>query len=720
MTACKILFITPPFTQLNTPYPASAYLTRFFGNQGIACAQADLSIETILAIFSKKGLEKVFAEAVQKQQKLTDNATLILENKDKYINSVDSVIRFLQNKDLTIAHRIAALHYLPQASRFGQLADLEWMFGNLGLTDRARYIATLYMADIGDFITETISPHFGFSKYAEKLGMSAVSFAPIEKELQKPKNLIDSILLELLDKYVQQHQPEMVAITVPFPGNLYAALTCAQHLKKNYPHIKTAMGGGYTNTELRSLSEPALFAYFDFVTLDDGEGPLMKLLEYLAGKRKIDFLQRTYLLENGKVSYINGCLDKDYPHTVTGYPDYKGLPLNSYLSVLDMPNPMHRLWSDGRWNKLTVAHGCYWKRCSFCDITLDYINRYEAAPAEILCDRIELLIAETGNSGFHFVDEAAPPLVLRDLAIELLKRGISISWWANIRFEKTFSKDLCRLLAQSGCIAVSGGLEVASDRLLTLMEKGVSIEQVSKVTSAFAENRIMVHAYLMYGFPTQTAQETIDSLEVVRQLFQHNLIQSAFWHRFAMTAHSPVGKNPEKYKVEMTGPVHKGFAFNDLWHEDPTGADHSMFTDGLNKALYNYMQGIGIDEPLSTWFDFKIKNTTHAPDMVERYLNTSEKNISELFPYRVLWTGKSPLVKGNKLIFEGNEHIKSSPKEIEWLTETIKKAAIEAAPVKVNDIAQSYEKIVGSSFAEFSESMLWYQLRKKGLLILWQ
>ena len=241
-----------------------------------------------------------------------------------------------------------------------------------------------------------------------------------------------------------------------------------------------------------------------------------------------------------------------------------------------------------------MAHGCYWKRCSFCDITLDYIARYETAPATLLVDRIEQIIAQTGQTGFHFVDEAAPPLALRDLAIELISRGVKISWWGNIRFEKTFTPDLCRLLALSGCIAVSGGLEVASDRLLAKMEKGVSIAQVARVTEGFTQAGIMVHAYLMYGFPTQTAQETIDSLEVVRQLFANNVIQSGFWHRFSMTAHSPIGRHPEKFGVVKIGPEQGNFAYNDLWHDDPQGTDHELFGKGLAKAIYNYMHGIEI------------------------------------------------------------------------------------------------------------------------------
>ena len=184
--------------------------------------------------------------------------------------------------------------------------------------------------------------------------------------------------------------------------------------------------------------------------------------------------------------------------------------------------------------------------------------------------------------------------MLKALAETLIDRGVYITWWTNIRFEKTFTPELCELLARSGCIAVTGGLEVASDRLLAKMKKGVDIGQVARVTQAFADNNIMVHAYLMYGFPTQTEQETIDSLEVVRQLFENGCIHSAFWHLFTTTAHSPVGKNPEEFNIEITGPKFLGFAQNDLTHEDPTGAEHQKYSEGLNLALQNYLNGVGL------------------------------------------------------------------------------------------------------------------------------
>ena len=295
--------------------------------------------------------------------------------------------------------------------------------------------------------------------------------------------------------------------------------------------------------------------------------------------------------------------EPDIAFDEVGVATWDGLPLNSYLSLLDMLNPMHRLWSDGRWNKLTVAHGCYWKKCSFCDISLDYISRYETASASVLVDRIEAIVAETGQTGFHFVDEAAPPKMLKALAEELLRRKVVISWWGNIRFEKTFTPKLAQLLARSGCIAMSGGLEVASDRLLGLMEKGVTVSQVAQVTKGFSNAGILVHAYLMYGFPSQTIQETIDSLEYVRQLFENGCIQSGFFHRFSCTVHSPVGRNPEKYGVQLIPLPPTSFAKNDIGFIDPSGVDHDALGFGLKKAIYNFMHGIGIEADVRSWFE---------------------------------------------------------------------------------------------------------------------
>ncbi|PLK49184.1 radical SAM protein [Uliginosibacterium sp. TH139] len=608
----RVLSVIPPMTQLNTPYPSTAYLTGFLRQQGITAAQEDLAIALVLRLFSRTGLEEIRSVAQRLPVKQRSAATtFFLEHFAAYAATIDPVIAFLQGRDSTLAFRICGRMLLPEGARFNALNEylveededpLGWAFGSLGLQDRARHLATLYLNDLADVLREAVDERFEFVRYAESIAQSAASFDPLAAALAAPLNLIDQTLQSLTLQALARHAPQVVLISTPFPGSVYGAFRIAQTIKAHDPAITVVLGGGYVNTELRELSEARVFDYFDFITLDDGERPTLALFDHLAGQRSQERLVRTFLRTEGRVRYVN-FPELDVPFNEVGTPTWDGLPIDQYLSVLDMLNPMHRLWSDGRWNKLTVAHGCYWKKCSFCDVSLDYISRYEAANASTLVDRIEAIIAETGQSGFHFVDEAAPPKALRAMAEELLRRNLAITWWGNIRFEKSFTPELCELLAQSGCIAISGGLEVASDRLLKLMKKGVSVEQVARVTHAFSEAGILVHAYLMYGFPTQTVQDTVDALEYVRQLFAAGCIQSGFFHRFSCTVHSPVGQHPEDYGIRLI-PRPKGtFANNDIAFIDPSSVDHALLGRALSKAIYNFMHGIGLDQDVRNWFE---------------------------------------------------------------------------------------------------------------------
>ncbi|HUP56376.1 MAG TPA: radical SAM protein [Bdellovibrionota bacterium] len=631
----RVLLLTPPMTQLNTPYPATAYLTGFLRSRGLDAVQADPALELVLRLFSRAGLERVVAELqAGKSEKAPPAVASFLAQSRRYLETAPAAIRFLQGKDPSLALRIVSREFLPEGPRFAaafaefsQLATgdegdpLSWAFGALGLQDRAKYLASLLLDDLADVIREGIDSRFGLSRYGEKLAASQPSFDPLHRALQG-STLVDRMLEEIARELVTEHGPALVGFSVPFPGNVYGAFRMARAIREASPGTKIALGGGYVNTELRELKEPRVFDHVDFVTLDDGELPLLRILEHLSGARPASELRRTLVREGGAVVMKDDASAGEIRHRDTPAPCYDGLPLDRYLSILEMLNPMHRIWSDGRWNKLTVAHGCYWKKCGFCDITLDYIGRYDTAPAASLVDRMETVMKSTGQSGFHFVDEALPPAGLRALAEELLARGLQVTWWGNVRFEKAFTPELALLLARSGCVAVSGGLEVASDRLLKLMNKGVSVEQVARVTQAFTAAGIMVHAYLMYGFPTQTEQETVDSLERVRQLFESGCIQSAYWHRFSATVHSPIGRRPDKYGISLKPAEASTFARNDLAFEDPTPCDHDALGPGLRKALYNYMHGVGIDSDVRFWFaPLRVPKAKVPRDLVARALS---------------------------------------------------------------------------------------------------
>jgi hypothetical protein len=587
-------------------------------------AQADPALELFLRLFSRAGMERVVEELGRRGRKAAaPSVQSFLRRVPEYLDTVDAAVRFLQGRDPGLALRIAGRGFLPEGPRFaaipggGDEDPLEWAFGSLGVEDRARHLASLYVDDLADVLRDGIDGRFELSRYGERLASSTPSFDPLRMALSAEPTLVDTVLDEIAVELEARHRPHLLCLTVPFPGNVYGALRIARAVRAVSAGTKIVMGGGYVNTELRELAEPRLFDYLDYVTLDDGERPLLALIEHQldAGKP----LLRTMVREGGRVVLRSDERLHDVPLRDCGTPTYAGLPLDRYLSLVEMLNPMHRLWSAGRWNKLTVARGCYWKKCTFCDVTLDYIAHYDPAAADLLVDRIEALVAETGQTGFHFVDEAAPPAGLRALAERLIARKVVIAWWGNIRFEKTFTPALCGLLARSGCVAVSGGLEVASDRLLARMKKGVTVEQVARVTRAFTDAGVMVHAYLMYGFPTETEQETIDALERVRQLFAEGCLQSAFWHRFAATAHSPIGRQPELFGIRLRPEPEATFARNDLAFDDPTGTDHDYLGEGLRRALYNYMHGLGLDDDVRRWFGRRrpaVPRATVPPDFI--------------------------------------------------------------------------------------------------------
>jgi radical SAM superfamily enzyme YgiQ (UPF0313 family) len=654
----RCLLVTPPMIQLNTPYPATAYLMGFLRvhatDLGLEVTQADASLTLFLRLFSGPLVARMAGELRRRARIVGRNAPKppsiahFLTHAERYIDTVEHAVRFLQRRDPSLAFRIVGRAFLPEGPRFAHLSPLPpgesaapdeqllSAFGTLGTTEQARYLASLYIDDLADAWRVGIDTRFELARYGERLAASAASFDPLHAALTGEPTLVDTTLDELTRELVAQ-QPDVVAVTAPFPGNVYGAFRMARTIRAAAPNSTLILGGGWVNTELRSLRDPRVFDYFDYVTLDDGERPLLNLLTRLSGRPTA--LVRTYVRKDGEVVFENDVTQHDIPQRDTGIPTYDGLPLDRYVSVMEMLNPMHRFWSDGRWNKITLAHGCYWKKCSFCDVSLDYIGRYDKPSTDLVMQRIQSLIAETGETGFHLVDEAAPPAGLRALAKRLIAEKLNITWWGNIRFEKTFTPELCHLLAQSGCVAVSGGLEVASDRLLELMKKGVTVEQVARVTRAFTDAGIMVHAYLMYGFPTETAQDTVDALERVRQLFAAGCIQSAYWHRFAATAHSPIGLNPKQYGITLRPPQNVLFAHNDVDFDDPVGTDHDFLGSGLRKALYNYMHGVGLDADVREWFEphpnghrggerkrgrrgapVGVPMTTVPPDLIDHFL----------------------------------------------------------------------------------------------------
>ena len=695
MSSTRLTLVLPPLSQLNTPYPSIAYLARALAEAGRACSLRDLGIELMLKVFSAEGLKGIF-DALEEREHLPEPAWRILALRTQHEAVIERVIAFLQGRDRTLATRILNTPFLPRGPRVDEV-ELD-RFGDMSVDDAARRLCTLYIEDLADLITATLDNGFALSRYSHHLCSGPVSFEPIAERLNETTP-IDAMLDALVDDMVETTGPDVVGLSVAFPGMLIPALRIGQRLKKR--GIRVIMGGGYVNTELREVETPDLWQCVDALTYDDGEGPLLALLEFWEGGD--DRRHRTRTAQG----LFNHETDA---HTFVPIASYGDLKLDRYLQLIDGENPAHRLWSDGRWNKMTLAHGCYWKKCAFCDVNLNYISHFEPAEITRLISGIEQVIAETGQSGFHMVDEAAPPRAMRDLAIGLLARGLNITWWGNIRFERAFTPDLCRLLAASGLVAVTGGLEVASERILGLMDKGITIENAARAASAFSDAGVMVHAYLMYGFPTQTEQETVDAMEVVRQMFEQGILSSGFWHRFVLTRHSRVYQDPEHYGVIIPplppGPI---FATNDLPHEDPGGADPDRFDRGLVHALHSWMKTEQFERPVHVWFDPPLLPTTEQPSRIKRALQHAPEHGN-----RLIWTGGDPLEGPNGLTLHTTDQslvVGGRPDERLWLWEVIAAARPDQEPLTLGDAIDSFP----GDWKRYARR--WDKVRQAGMLL---
>ncbi len=719
----KVVLIIPPFTQINTPYPSASQLSGYLKSKEIESVVYDLSLEVMLRVLSKKGLKEIF-NLVEKNKQLDLNSKRMLSLKETYIDVVDGVVNFLQGKNSNFAYKVITQNFLPHGKSFENLVGEKEAFGNLGINDKAKHLCSLFIDDITLFIQKNITHHFGLSRYAERIAFSPAEFDGIEEELKGNRNIIESYIIDETQKIIEKEKPDLVGFTIPFPGNFLSALLSAKFIKEKYSGIKIVFGGGYINTELRDIKDKRIFSYTDYITLDDGEIPLYNIISKIKYPNQDIGFVRTLCVVNENIVYSDEGLNKNISHNQIIAPDVSNLDPQKYISMVEMLNPMHRLWSDGYWNKLAIAHGCYWSKCTFCDVTLDYIGRYSPAGASVIVDWMESMIAQNNITAFHLTDEAAPPALLKELSLEILARKLSVTWWGNIRFEKAFTKDLCMLLAASGCVAVSGGIECADERLLKLINKGVTLEQAAISCYNFQNAGIMVHAYLMYGFPTQTEQETINSLEIVRQFMKNGLFQSAFWHLFTLTVHSPIAKNPKEYGVTIKSSVNNNFANNDLLHTDDSKTNHSMYADGLKKALYNYMHGIGFEFNIKDWFEFPVASTTIPKNLVSKFLiNKTPININSR--KQSVWLAGLPELRNinndiceltiHSASVEGSWKIKKGLAE--WLVKCIQKSM--KSELRDKFLFSDWESSFpgnAADFEKFVQSKTWKELREHFLL----
>jgi len=710
----EVVLIQPPFVQLNSPYPAPYYLKSFLEGRGFHVIILDHSIALFERIFSCAGLKKIFADAALlptaviagKSQEYKDEIERFLSERDLWCVSIDRLIAFLRHRDHEWGHFLALANGCLPGGRRSDVSIAQ-RSGELS-ADEAGLLATKLLSDLADFITFTLDEYFSLIRYRAAGEDSFRTFAAVQKTLDG--YIMNNFYRPLLEEEWKRLENTgvingefLLGVTIPFPGCLSAALVCAESAKKHFgKSVRTIAGGGYVNTELRFLASDEFSNYFDHISFDKGYASLVSILENI----EID--------ETTEASFVK-----------TTFPDYSEVDFSRYLYPVDDANPMHRLWSDGHWLKAYLAHGCYWHSCSFCDVTLDYIKNFIPVDVPALFSHLKNQAEKTSVRGIHFCDEAAPVSSLLEFALLNREAGLPLNFWGNIRFEKSCDSDTANILAAGGLLGVSAGLEVATEKGFKRLGKGIDLESAVKALAAFKEAGILTHAYLIYGYWDEDEQELIDSAETLRQLFEQELLDSAFWHKFILTRHSRIYAEKERGLhplLKMKGDCPQNgdlFALNDLSFKGEEKFD--KYSAGLEALLDVWMSG-ETEAPVRSAFPFKVHTPSVSPDLVsallEKYARTRDKARSfKPESGRVLFIGTIPRYEGRSLFwrwrFADRKLISAGVAEAEEIA-----ALLEAASKgKGVDAKEFYASLVQIS-GEDGARKIWKRLRESGLAVI--
>lgn len=675
------VIIQPPLVQLNTAYPSGAYLKSFFKMQNVDARWYDLSIELFSEIFSTEGLSALFDAtkkkaldlAAQAEQNGDDGTCMELRRyvsgSSRWVKWISTITAILRDGNSTsgreLCHKFIFSPFAPRGMRMERFLE---QLGREPCTDDARFLATMALADLADYITAVFDGEFSLVRYAEALTVNETSFAQIVKGIDSP--VLTTFYEKVLDRtFANLQLPEsdsaeklLVCISVPFAGTFMPALYTARYFKQKFgDRTYICLGGGFVNTELRDVQDKQAFQYVDAFSYDRGYGSYKALLETNLSPRadspiyKLRFFNGNEIVPQKEVEKELQLFEDEMTQQVV--PDFSDIDFSKYPRLLDDTNPMQRMWSDGSWLKAYLAHGCYWHKCDFCDVTLDYVAGYHQTKIENLYKGLYEQAKEKGVWGIHFVDEAMPPTAMSKFAQLNAAGENQFSFWGNVRFEKTFTYDLAAFLAYGGLIGVSAGIEIATGTGLDAIHKGTSLENIVAACCAFKEAGVLVHAYMIYGYWNQNDQDTINSMETLRQFYKAGLLDSSFWHKFVLTRHSRVyseyqnGMHPNLKPIE---PKDAGiFAKNGLHFEGERKSE--KFGEGLNQALQAWMHGEALNKKVGKWFDFKTPEPTISPtlieDAIEKYEAQKEAAFSKPIDLNKTWWlgGEVNLVKGKRM-----------------------------------------------------------------------
>ncbi|KAA9000365.1 B12-binding domain-containing radical SAM protein [Paenibacillus spiritus] len=408
---------------------------------------------------------------------------------------------------------------------------------------------------------------------------------------------------EVLAPAFRQGHYRLAGISVTYVAQIPFALKLAQILKASVPDITVVLGGTAVSDHWKHINDRnAFFDIFnnaDACILGEGETAFVGILNMLEAGGTLSPIDNVILNPRLPQSVPPQNVHIAYERLEQlSVPDYSQLPWNQYLS----PFPFVYY---------SPSRGCYWNKCTFCDYGLNF-DSPTSAWRQLNADLIMRDLREITKSYpyiYFSVDVLAPSLLLR-LAERIVEEGLKLIWSAEIRLEEYWTPDKCRLLRQSGCVAVSVGFESGNQRILDLINKGTKADRLQDTIRIFSEAGIGVQIMGFTGFPTEKLEDAMGSIDFLRE--NRELWTFGGLGQFTLTKGAIVAKEPERFGIEQVRPYRGEDIAWRLFYKE-IDEENSSSSASSRKQIFSALQSLkgpcyerpwtgGIDTPHTLFY----------------------------------------------------------------------------------------------------------------------
>lgn len=540
-----VLFINPPFSRPDEPVIGIATLAAYLKSRHIDVEARDLSLELFRRTVTTSRIIEERAYAEERFTELNGRNALGFCEMYEYLR-LFSLLLCLQQF---------------QGIFDGRRGDLWQTLKFMGSAARSRFLELATASAFPRFMLQAGPPAFSWHSPYRHFSKDDI-LASIEEPAWYSETL-ESII----SGYFDEMKPRIAAISLSYCNQILPAFQCAHMIRKIAPDLHISIGGSAAQIFLREVQGKELFAIVDTIATGDGEATLEALsielhkktpslkavpaIIYLSpacptpapclpdacslgAKRKGESEAAEDL--SGTIVIKNDQAPPGHAEDLS-FPDYTVFPLADYMAGLeDMRFP------------LRLSQGCSWGRCSFCRTTLPMIKGYQAPPKERLFPMLADFVNSTGCRKIHFADESIDPEAMEEISRQIIESRLSLDWNFQTRINGKINDRRCRLFREAGCSGISFGVESFSDRILSLMRKGITAELVEKVLCE-AGSVLPVTIFMVVGFPGETEEEARESFRKVREMLRKGVIHDYIYSPFVIHSGSSMMTEPGRYGI---------------------------------------------------------------------------------------------------------------------------------------------------------------------------